>query len=255
MTDTDDWQGAFKSCELPNGTKESFVAMLDEEKKIVVKEDEVNFMHYCMKKLLTAFLLFCVNCNVFAQGYALDEVYKESSSRDSDFNPFYAFIGILMIIGVYYVLKSMFSSFRNSSADNSTKKLPPQTIKEPTNEEIAKSAMREFSRRMEYAKQKEDAERDWKTIQTEALQILKTEFQTPYIFDNVSFTFKAEDLAQSTIDAFTKGYYWGLIRRFQYTPKEQFDKTYHIIVRLGYDRGLKEPQRHVAYCGEFMPRD
>lgn len=208
-----------------------------------------------MYKQITIILLLCMRTMAFAQGYALDEVYKESSSRDSDYNPFYAFIGILMIIGVYYVLKSMFSSFRESSADKNSYKRPPKPIEEPTNEEIVKSAMMEFSRRLEYAKQKEEAERHWNIIQTEALHILKTEFQTPYIFDNVRFVFDPEKLQKDTIDAFTRGYYWGLTRRFKYTPKEQFDKRYHIIVRLGYDRGLKEPQRQIAYCGEVMPRD
>jgi hypothetical protein len=41
-----------------------------------------------MYKQITIILLLCMRTMAFAQGYALDEVYKESSSRDSDYNPF-----------------------------------------------------------------------------------------------------------------------------------------------------------------------
>ncbi len=202
-----------------------------------------------MKKIISFIFFICTCCNLYAQGYALDEVYKESSSRDSDFNPFYAFIGIIILIGIYYLLKSLFSSSsRNTNGMQSYK----HTIKEPSEEEIMSISMREVSKRFEYLKQKEEAQRDWSIIQKEALNILKTEYQTPYLFDNVIFKFNPNDLDEKTIEAFTRGYYWGLIRRFEYTPQKEFNKTYHIVVRLGYERGLKEPRRSVTYCSEVM---
>lgn len=50
-------------------------------------------------------LCILVATYTFAQGYVLDEVYKESSSKDSDYNPFYAFIGIIIIVVAWYILK------------------------------------------------------------------------------------------------------------------------------------------------------
>ena len=208
-----------------------------------------------MYKQITIILLLCMRTMAFAQGYALDEVYKESSSRDSDYNPFYAFIGIIIIVGAYYVLKAMISSLSNTDKNNSYSSKSKE-IKPLSREEAIKNECEEVIRKQKENELKAEIKEKWTIIQDEALQILKTEYREPYTFDNHIFVFKPEELSKHTIDAFTMGYYWGVTRQMTYASMEQIKKVVpHDVVRLGYERGLKAPKKSIGYCNEFIPMD
>ncbi len=220
------------------------------------KRNIINVVKVCDGvKIVIASIGILISTSVFAQGYALDEVYKESNSHDSDFNPFYAFVGILMIFGVCYILKALFSSFSNSDK-NKTYSTKPKEIKPLSREDEFKKAMEAVAQKQKEKELKAEILAKWTDIQNEALQILKTEYQKPYEFDNHIFIFKPDELTKNTIDAFTMGYYWGVTRQMTHASMEQIKKVVrHHVVRLGYERGLKAPQKSIGHCSEFMPME
>ena len=197
-----------------------------------------------MKKIAVIFVSFIYTVLLTAQtqyDYYDDDVAHQKPVIDG-----YGLLGLVLLAIIGFVVWIVFSSIKewaNKHIDTTPRYKEP---KPKTAYEIRKE---------EAERERTNAEnlKNWNAVKEEALQIIQTEYQTPYKFDNVNFVFKPETLKQDTIDAFTRGYYYGVTRAFTHNSEEKIKKTFHIVVRLGYERGLKAPERRMGYSSAFMP--
>ena len=208
-----------------------------------------------MKIIKTVLLLF-VNNTMSAQGWVTDDAVKDSS--DGIFTGIFGFLLLLLFIWVIGYLMDKKSEYDDMSGKHkydhlpSSSKILREEIKSNSKEEKKRQIAEETMRKQQIESDEAKNKAKMKEIDEEAINILKTEYQEPFVFDGKTMVIKLDELNQKTISAFCMGYYWGVTRQMTEAnaPKETIRRAIpHNIVRLGYERGLKSPQREKMYVG------
>ena len=208
-----------------------------------------------MKRLITTILQINISTTLLAQGWVMDEASKDNSG-----GIFSGIMGLFVLIGVVWLVGYLMdkrSDYNDSRQKNQFNHLPSSSrmkkeVKPISKEEQKRQIAEEIIHKHQIESDEAKNKAKMKEINEEAINILKTEYQEPFIFDGKTMVFKSDELNQKTISAFCMGYYWGVTRQMTEAnaPKETIRRAIpHDVVRLGYERGLKSPQREKMYVG------
>lgn len=209
-----------------------------------------------MKRIIIIYLLLICNFSTFAQGWVTDDAVKDSS--DGIFTGIFGFLlllGVVWVIGYLMDKKSENDDMRGTHKYDhlpSSSRIKKEEIKPISKEEQKRQIAEEIIRKQQIEADEAKNKAKMKEINEEAINILKTEYQEPFVFDGKTMVFKSDELNSKTISAFCMGYYWGVTRQMTEAnaPKETIRRAIpQNIVRLGYERGLKSPQREKMYVG------
>lgn len=208
-----------------------------------------------MKRLIATILQITISTTLLAQGWVMDEASKDNSG-----GIFSGIMGLFVLIGVIWFVGYLMdkrSDYNDSRQKNQFNHLPSSSrmkkeVKPISKEEQKRQIAEEIIRKHQIESDEAKNKAKMKEINEEAINILKTEYQEPFVFDGKTMIFKSDELNQKTISAFCMGYYWGVTRQMTEAnaPKETIRRAIpHDVVRLGYERGLKSPQREKMYVG------
>lgn len=208
-----------------------------------------------MKRMVIIYFLLICNISTFAQGWVTDDAVKDSSD-----GVFTGIFGVLLLLGLIWVIGYLMdkkSEHDDLSGKHKYDHLPSSSrikkdVKPNSKEEQKRQIAEEIIRKQQIETEEANNKAKMKKINDEAINILKTEYQEPFEYDGKTMVFKPDELNYNTISAFCMGYYWGVTRQMTEAnaPKETIRRAIpHDIVRLGYERGLKSPQREIMYVG------
>lgn len=194
-----------------------------------------------MKRFIIYILSLLVFVPVIAQtqyDYYDEEVAHSNSFGFTSILHFIVFCVLCFIL--YLVIRGISKWVENT--DYTPKKEKPLTQAEIIQKQLEEDRHR---RGIEWENRIKEKQR------IEALEILKTEYSTDHIMDNVHYRFNPDDLDENLINGFTLGYIEGCWRHYSYLTTEQIHKRFHPVRVLGYERGLKEPEIWEKY-GKFQ---
>ena len=209
-----------------------------------------------MKRIVIIYFLLICNVSTFAQGWVTDDAVKDSSD-----GVFTGIFGVLLFLGLIWVISYLMD--KKSENDDlsgkhkydhlpSSSRIRKEVVKPNSKEEQKHQIAEEIIRKQQIEAEEVKNKAKLKEINEEAINILKSEYQEPFEYDGKTLVFKSDELKYETISAFCMGYYWGVTRQMTEAnaPKETIRRAIpHNIVRLGYERGLKSPQREKMYVG------